>query len=249
MATTISVNFWKEDILSIEVKVPDCQSDKRYTFPPITTIKEGEFSCMWKYEEPSTIVLYDFQFGLRRCTVKTIQFNASAGKFCRIMVETNSRWQTTFSRPTVYCSSCGRNEPRYPSFAVIICLEDTQKPSKMPVINQHLSTLLENKTLSDIEFDVVGEKIAAHSLILAAGSPIMAAVFKENELLKNDENRKSTRTFPVKGTTAAVFRQLLQFMYTGEAPQLEQEGMAVQLFELAEKYAVWIYSKKNVLKH
>jgi len=181
-------------------------------------------------------VLHDFMLGSDQCDVNQIQFSKSAEKYF-LMDETNSGWKISFGRSEVDCITCGQLEYQISSFSVIIILED-QKPTPNSVIKQHLSSLLENKTLSDIEFDVDGEKIAAHSLILAAGSPIMAAVFRKPELLNNDENGTSTRTLPVKGTTAVVFRQLLQYMYTGAAPQLKQEGMTAPLFELAAKYAV-----------
>jgi len=101
-------------------------------------------------------------------------------------------------------------------------------------ILDHLARLLNEGTGSDIDFIVQGEKIPAHSFILQGGiSPVFSAMF-EHKMTES-----SSRTVAVEDIEPNVFRQLLRFLYTGDAPGLENdENMAELLFIAADKYQV-----------
>ena len=82
---------------------------------------------------------------------------------------------------------------------------------------------------ADFVFKVENEKIAAHRAILAARSPVFAAMFQP------DRQQKSTNEVEIKDVTPAAFKALLRFIYTGRC----QVGMwAEDLFMAAIKYDI-----------
>ena len=85
---------------------------------------------------------------------------------------------------------------------------------------------------SDIKFIVQGKEIPAHSVILHGSSPVFDAMFE------HDMTEASNRSVTVEDTEPDVFRQLLQYLYTGDAPDLEEEDMAELLFVAADKYQI-----------
>ena len=76
----------------------------------------------------------------------------------------------------------------------------------------------------------VGEEIKAHSNIIS-GNPVMAA------MLSVDMAEAQNRTIDIVDIKPEVFRQLLQFLYTGKANK-EPDGMAENLLAAADKYQV-----------
>ena len=96
----------------------------------------------------------------------------------------------------------------------------------------HLSQLLEDQTLSDVTFQVQGESIKAHSILVSAGSPVLAAMFQQDFI------EKHTRDVKIQDTKAKVFKQLLRYIYTGKAPEIGNEDIARDLLVAADKYAV-----------
>ena len=97
----------------------------------------------------------------------------------------------------------------------------------------HLSELENSKTESDVQFLVQGVTIPSHTLILQGGSPVFAAMFE------HDMTESSSRIVVVNDIEPTVFRQLLRFLYTGDAPEMEDdENMTEQLFIAADKYQV-----------
>lgn len=97
------------------------------------------------------------------------------------------------------------------------------------VIDQMLQ-LWETKLLSDVTFDVQSKTIAAHSQIIASGSPILAAMFQNNFREAND------RVAVIKDVTPEVFEKLLRFIYTGNAGVDTQN--VCKLFVAADMYGV-----------
>ena len=74
----------------------------------------------------------------------------------------------------------------------------------------HLSQMWKSKTLADVTFRCQNREIKAHSLIVASGSPVLAAMFK------NDFKEKQEGIAVIKDIEADVFEKLLYFIYTGE---------------------------------
>ncbi len=118
-----------------------------------------------------------------------------------------SKWSTTFLPSQSKC--CGQEGP---NFEILVDLTDTstfaKKQSKY--VLEHLSNLWTNKTLADVTFKCKERTIKAHTLIVASGSPVMAAMFQNNF----KENRE--RVVEINEIAANVFEDLLRYIYTGE---------------------------------
>jgi speckle-type POZ protein len=89
-----------------------------------------------------------------------------------------------------------------------------------PDIQQHLLSLLRSGKGTDVTFEVGGETIAAHRLVLAARSSVFAA-----ELLDPMEEGSTTTSgaICIQGMNAQVFRLLLDFIYSDSVPEVEEE--------------------------
>ena len=97
----------------------------------------------------------------------------------------------------------------------------------------HLSNLWEKKTLSDVEFKCQGKSIDAHTLIVASGSPVLAALF-QNGFKENQE--KVVEIVDIKPN---VFENLLCYIYTGRTTSLENgelQNDVEELFIAADRY-------------
>jgi speckle-type POZ protein len=87
--------------------------------------------------------------------------------------------------------------------------------------------------MADVTFIVKNEKIGAHSSIVVSGSPVICAML-END--KFEEGR--TKTDKVKDINPAVFKEVLRYLYTGKAPNLDEDDMTEPLFLAADKYQI-----------
>jgi hypothetical protein len=96
----------------------------------------------------------------------------------------------------------------------------------------HLLNLWKTKTLADVEFQCDGKSIKAHTLILASGSPVLAAMFE------NDFKEKHEKTVDIVDIKANIFENLLQYIYTGEVALETEVEDVTELLVAAEKYAV-----------
>ena len=97
----------------------------------------------------------------------------------------------------------------------------------------HLAELENYQTESDVQFLVQGETIPSHTLILQGGSPVFAAMFE------HDMTESSSRIVVINDIEPKVFRHLLRFLYTGNAPEVgDDENMVEPLFIAADKYQV-----------
>ena len=76
----------------------------------------------------------------------------------------------------------------------------------------------------------------AHSAIVAAASPVMSAMFQ------HDFKENRTRIVNIEDTRPLIFKQLLQYIYTGTVSgDIEQEGeedITMDVFVAADKYGV-----------
>lgn len=93
-----------------------------------------------------------------------------------------------------------------------------------------LGNLLDTGLLSDVSLLADGQEYKAHKAILAARSPVFGAMF-EHEM----EERKNGRV-EIPDVDSDVFREMLQFIYTGKTSKLDQ--MAAELLAAADKYAL-----------
>jgi BTB/POZ domain len=84
-------------------------------------------------------------------------------------------WPYTFS--TLWNYTAKRYEVNCPTFELLIRLREPSIDGQKIILKQ-LGQLFESQTFSDVEFNVKGQKMTAHAAILAAGSPVMAAMFQ-----------------------------------------------------------------------
>ncbi|XP_065577159.1 speckle-type POZ protein B-like isoform X2 [Artemia franciscana] len=97
-------------------------------------------------------------------------------------------------------------------------------------LSDDLGMLFENQRFSDVTLSVGGKEFQAHKAILAARSPVFAAMF-EHEM----EERRCNRA-DINDVESDVFREMLRFVYTGKATCLDR--MADDLLAAADKYAL-----------
>ena len=105
---------------------------------------------------------------------------------------------------------------------------------------EHLEILLETEEGADVRFIVQGEVLRAHTIVLAARSPVFKAEFhgpmKENRV----------RYVHVKDMKPRVFMALLEFIYTDSFPSMDDldldrddyEEMVKHLLVAADRYAM-----------
>ena len=93
-----------------------------------------------------------------------------------------------------------------------------------------LMGMFDKQCQCDVQFQFNdGEVIGAHAVVLSAVSPIFATMFEES---------KERQVKIVVDIEVEVFRQLLIYLYSGNAPNLKDENFTQKLFEVAAKYEV-----------
>ncbi|ROT64691.1 hypothetical protein C7M84_017365 [Penaeus vannamei] len=97
-------------------------------------------------------------------------------------------------------------------------------------LSDDLGILFESQRFSDVTLSVAGREFQAHKAILAARSPVFAAMFAHEM-----EERKHNRV-EIQDVDHEVLREMLRFIYTGKATNLEK--MADDLLAAADKYAL-----------
>ncbi|KAG7172252.1 roadkill-like [Homarus americanus] len=97
-------------------------------------------------------------------------------------------------------------------------------------LSDDLGSLFESQRFSDVTLSVSGREFQAHKAILAARSPVFAAMFAHEM-----EERKHNRV-EIQDVDHEVLREMLRFIYTGKATNLEK--MADDLLAAADKYAL-----------
>ncbi|XP_038104919.1 protein roadkill isoform X2 [Culex quinquefasciatus] len=97
-------------------------------------------------------------------------------------------------------------------------------------LSEDLGILFDNEKFSDVTLAVGGREFQAHKAILAARSPVFAAMF-EHEMEERKQNRVA-----ITDVDHEVLKEMLRFIYTGKAPNLDK--MADDLLAAADKYAL-----------
>ncbi|XP_046657417.1 BTB and MATH domain-containing protein 42-like [Daphnia pulicaria] len=111
----------------------------------------------------------------------------------------------------------------------------TQSPIERNVIKtmSGLASMFYDQHRCDVQFRFKdGKSIGAHILILSIGSPVFSAMFQSGLL------ESQTREVTITDIELEIFRQLLDYLYTGSAPKLADENITKLLFEAADKYSV-----------
>ncbi|CAL5039872.1 unnamed protein product [Urochloa decumbens] len=103
-------------------------------------------------------------------------------------------------------------------------------------LHHHLGELLQKGTGADVTLVVSGESFTVHKAILASRSPVFMA-----EFFGQMKEKRSPRV-DIKGMEAAIFRAMLQFIYTDSAPELDrpEDGTAIaqHLLVAADMYGI-----------
>ncbi|KAI9563086.1 hypothetical protein GHT06_010543 [Daphnia sinensis] len=135
--------------------------------------------------------------------------------------------------PPGQCGYCGQYSIMESHIVILIHSDPNSsislKKGAQHVID-HLSNLWKTKTLSNVTFKCKTKSIEAHTLILASGSPVLAAMFQHDFT----ENQK--KVVLIKDTEANVFEELLCFIYTGNFSVINVD--VANLLVAADKYAV-----------
>ncbi|XP_028818618.1 speckle-type POZ protein-like [Denticeps clupeoides] len=114
---------------------------------------------------------------------------------------------------------------------VLGCPENTQiQQVKVPDCSMadELGDLWDQSLLSDCSLVVGGQEIQAHKAILAARCPVFRAMFT------HDMKGRRTNRVEVQGVEPEVLKELVTFIYTGKAPNLQD--MATELLVAADMY-------------
>ena len=96
-------------------------------------------------------------------------------------------------------------------------------------LSQQLGFLLEMATLSDVTLAAGKEKFKAHKAILSARSPVFRAMFQPGSFKEQEKS-----FVQIEGHDPIVVKEMLTFIYTGEAPKLKKK--AHDLFFIADMY-------------
>lgn len=132
------------------------------------------------------------------------------------LTENYDKWERTVL--------CFPNPPE----VVILWMDFGTSHSFENIIFKGLKGMFDKQSQCDVQFQLKGdEMVGAHTVILSAVSPVFATMFEESKVrqLKID-------------IEVDVFRQLLVYMYSGNAPDLKEENMTQKLWEVAAKYEV-----------
>ncbi|KAL7302949.1 hypothetical protein TKK_0004176 [Trichogramma kaykai] len=106
-----------------------------------------------------------------------------------------------------------------------------QVPDLTKQLAEDYGKLLESERCSDVVLVARdGAKLQAHKVVLAARSPVFAAMF-EHEMRESRENEVQLRDWD-----AELIKQLLEYIYTGRVPCFK--GKTVPLLMAAEQYAL-----------
>ena len=100
-------------------------------------------------------------------------------------------------------------------------------------LNQ-LAELLTKQSNCDVHFTLGdGERVGAHALILAARSPVFAAMFAHDAMME-----AQTRSVRLDDVQPDVFRSFLHYVYRGKLSEPLTEETVQPLYSIADKYAI-----------
>ena len=91
--------------------------------------------------------------------------------------------------------------------------------------------LLDTDANADVHFVFKESTIAAHSSVIAASSPVFATMFQRGKF-----KEAHPKTVDIEDVDPGVFRQLLQFLYSGQVSEWQNADVMESLFVAADKY-------------
>ena len=121
--------------------------------------------------------------------------------------------------------------PSGPTFRLILGFHPQLDHGERLILSR-LHQLHENQSMTDVQVIVKGQKMGGHLNILTTGSPVLSAMFG------SDFMERQTRTLEIDDIEPEVFKQMLCYLYTGKAPDLEREDVTEALLIAADKYQI-----------
>ncbi|MEJ1288601.1 hypothetical protein NN561_019634 [Cricetulus griseus] len=114
----------------------------------------------------------------------------------------------------------------------INCEDSTVPGIQIPrcTMADELGQLWENSLFTDCSLVVAGQEFRAHKAILAARSPVFRAMFE------HDMEESRTNRVEILDLEPQVFKAMMEFIYTGKAPDLH--SMADAVLAAADKYGL-----------
>jgi hypothetical protein len=141
-------------------------------------------------------------------------------------------WETLLPAKCERCDDWPMRTCQGVLFDVVIDFNRHSQQSTKSRSTQHLLNLFNNQESADVTFDFGnGTLLKGHSLVIASGSPVLAAMFKHN--LKENAGKKVVE---MAGIESDVFAVLLRFLYTGEVDLGNAD--AAEVMVAADKYAI-----------
>ena len=211
----------------------------------ITKISQGKFVCTLVHttdviRSPSNKIKYchltiELTGKMMKKVAKIDVMSLDCTPMGEMYIEEND-WIYTFTGTVKSClacpkhRACGASFSDYPSYVLFIHLKEPESYD-YPIF-QNIASLLKNGTGADMTFEIGGNNLPAHTLIVGASSPVLAAMFR------SDFKEGRTQIVKIEDTTTEVFQQFLNYLYTNDVPDMGKKGIAAGLFELADKYAV-----------
>lgn len=108
-----------------------------------------------------------------------------------------------------------------------------EKPDALQDLGTQLGDLLESERLSDVVINVGEERLRAHSVILAARSPVFDAMWSASM------KEKTEKEVSIEDLEPSAVRQMIRFMYTGVlSPEPDGDLETLSLLEAAHRYQV-----------
>ncbi|CAL5011154.1 unnamed protein product [Urochloa decumbens] len=166
-------------------------------------------SCAFRFLNPSTgaasaawpVPLLHYKFGYvnQRARVRTFRWNV-------LMYAHDDRL-------TVECTATVVHDPKVSETKAVAVVQEPASD-----LLKHLGRLLEEKEGSDVSFDVQGEVLSAHKMVLASRSPVFMEKFY------GLEGEKNVGSVTVEDVRPDVFRALLHFVYTDSLPDMDDLG-------------------------
>jgi hypothetical protein len=138
----------------------------------------------------------------------------------------NNSWEGFFQHETSEVKEC----------LLMIWIDYGTNEVRQTHMNRRLAGMLHNQTYCDVQFQFKnGQSIGAHIIILSASSPVFADMF-QSILMKS-----GSHLVVIEDIDVQVFRHLLNYLYTNEAPQItrNEESNIMLLYEAAEKFDVF----------
>lgn len=241
----VSANLIRDDLFSILWNTNAAPNNIQQTVEVNNLTKVFKF-CQLSYTRNGVDAILEIEIHFsdtpKPIQMENILVEASKNGIKKKMSITrqSEKWTTSWTETT--CPSCysetlclqckAKPTDAGLCFEIVIDLAPVgflQKLSHQPVID-HLLNLWKTKTLADVEFQCHGKSIKAHTLILASGSPVMAAMF-ENELKEKEE-----RVINISEIKPNIFENLLEYIYTGDAAVENEVEDVAELLVAADRY-------------